>query len=127
MEASYAFRDTVAHWHPTTDHPSDSFLHPPPVNDHFSSVLNGKELVIQSNEELAEHLRQEREVCARTLEMYRTGQMRFVANHMDTTTYLMNGLQGIINNIDALLERLDDSSSVRQLALPDEPRIFDGT
>jgi hypothetical protein len=82
--------------------------------------------VIQSNEDLACHLRNEREIYARALEMYRTGQMRVVANHMDTTTYLMNELQGIINNIDQLLERLDDVSTARQLALPDEPRVFDG-
>ena len=63
--------------------------------------------MIESNEDLTRHLRHEREIYARTLEMYRIGEMRVVANAVDITTYQMTNLQGIINNIDQMLERMD--------------------
>lgn len=81
---------------------------------------------IQSNEQLAKHLRDQRDIYGRALEMYRTGQMRVGTNHMDTTTYLMNELQGIINSIDQVLERLDDAATAGHSVLPKEPQIFDG-
>jgi hypothetical protein len=67
--------------------------------------------VIQSNEDLARHLHNEREVYARALEMYRTGRMSFVTNNVDITTYQMTDLLGIINNIDQLLERMEVQGS----------------
>src|SRR5215208_6657077 len=50
------------------------------------------ETVIQSNDDLARHLRVERDVYSRALELYRTGRMKFVANNIDITTYQMNDL-----------------------------------
>ena len=62
--------------------------------------------VIASNEDLMRHLHDEREVYARTLDMYESGQMRLKASNVDITTYQVTDLRGIINNIDQLLERM---------------------
>ena len=67
--------------------------------------------MIESNNELAEHLEKERDVYARALEMYRIGQIRFVANNIDLSTFQMTDLQGIVSNIDQLLERMRDSEN----------------
>src|SRR4029453_10624293 len=94
MEAAYAFRVTMAHRRSPTAHPLAGFMHSSPLShDRLSALVNGRQrAMIQSNGDLAKHLRNEREIYARALEMYRTGQMRVGTNHMDTTTYLMNEL-----------------------------------
>lgn len=68
------------------------------------SPAGGK--LLQSNEALAEHLRDERDLLARTLDMYRTGQMSFMARNVDITANQMTDLLGVINAIDQLLERM---------------------
>ena len=68
--------------------------------------------MIESNEDLVSHLRDDREVYARALKRYETGEMRFVANNVDISTYQVMDLQAIVNNIDQLLDRMAESPLV---------------
>jgi hypothetical protein len=71
--------------------------------------------VIESIEDLMRHLHSERQVYARTLDMYMSGQMRLTSSNVDITTYQVTDLQGIINNIDQLLERMRQGTSALPL------------
>ena len=67
--------------------------------------------MIESNEDLMIQLREDREVYARALKRYETGEMRFVAKNVDISTYQVVDLKDIVNNIDQLLYRMAETAS----------------
>ena len=68
--------------------------------------------MIESNEDLVSHLREDREVYARALKRYEMGELRFVAKNVDISTYQVLDLKGIVNNIDQLLNRMSETPLV---------------